>query len=179
MKTGTKSVLFGAHCFLIHPIFVMIAWIKLYGFPYHPAIWLSFFLHDIGYIGKSNMDDEEGERHVELGAKILGFLFGKKWYYFSKYHSRFHSKKDGVIYSKLCVADKLAICLEPYYIYLPRVNWSGEIIEYMNHAKNGKYQTMKLSTENQKKWFSDVCKYLKEWSYEHKDLKKDTWTPTL
>ncbi len=179
MKIGTKSVLFGAHCFLIHPFFVMAAWIKLYGFPLHPAIWLSFFFHDLGYWGKPNMDGEEGEAHVELGAKVLGFLFGKKWADFSRYHSRFYAKKDGVNYSKLCVADKLAICLEPHWLYLPRVNWSREIHEYMAQAKNGdgKYNSMKITTENQKKWFADVCNYLRKWVIEHKELKVDTWTP--
>ncbi|MBC7088707.1 MAG: hypothetical protein H5T96_09635 [Tissierellales bacterium] len=179
MKIGTKSVLFGAHCFLIHPWFVMIAWIKLYGFPLHPAIWLSFFFHDLGYLGKPNMDGEEGETHVELGAKILGFLFSKKWADFSRYHSRFYAKKDGVNYSKLCVADKLAITLEPYWLYLPRVNWTGEINEYMAQAKNndGKYNSMSITTENQKAWFKDVCDYLKKWVNEHKDLKEDLWTP--
>lgn len=222
MKIGTKSVLFGAHCFLIHPFFVMVAWIKLYGFPLHPAIWLSFFFHDLGYLGKPNMDGEEGETHVELGAKVLHLLFdgykreqkrvffpnkkeiekmqkdgwkpksqegyiltfkrrkrSMKWYSFSKYHSRFYAKKDGVNYSKLCVADKLAITLEPYWLYLPRVNWTGEINEYMAQAKNGdgKYKTMKITTESQKKWFADVCEYLRKWVNEHKELKVDTWTP--
>lgn len=195
MKIGTKSVLFGAHCFLLHPFFVMVAWIKLYGFPFHPAIWLSFFFHDLGYWGKPNMDGEEGETHVELGAKVLGFLFDKhkgtimgflskstneasyKWGNFSRYHSRFYAKKDGVNYSKLCVADKLAICLEPYWLYLPRVNWSGEINEYMAQANDGKYNSMKITTENQKKWFTDVCDYLRKWVDEHKELKVDTWTP--
>jgi hypothetical protein len=30
MKLGTKSVLFGAHCFLLHPWFVAAGWWKLY-----------------------------------------------------------------------------------------------------------------------------------------------------
>lgn len=34
MKIGTKSVLYGAHCFIIHPWFVALAWWKLYGFPW-------------------------------------------------------------------------------------------------------------------------------------------------
>jgi hypothetical protein len=179
MKIGTKSILFGAHCLLIHPFFVMVAWIKLYGFPFHPAIWLSFFFHDLGYLGKPNIDGEEGETHVELGAKILEFLFNKKWADFSRYHSRFYAKKNGVNYSKLCVADKLATTLEPYWLYLPRVNWTGEIYEYMAQTKNGdgKYKTMKITTESQKKWFADVCDYLKKWVKEHKELKVDTWTP--
>ena len=84
-----------------------------------------------------------------------------------------------VSYSKLCVADKLAITLEPHWLYLPRVNWTGEINEYMAQAKNGdgKYKTMKITTESQKKWFADVCDYLQKWVDEHKDLKTDTWTP--
>jgi hypothetical protein len=32
MKIGTKSVLFGAHCFLVHWFFVALGWWKLYGF---------------------------------------------------------------------------------------------------------------------------------------------------
>lgn len=71
MKIGTKSVLFGAHCFFLHPFFVAIAWIKLYGFPFDPRVWLAFFVHDLGYWGKPNMDGPEGERHVEFGAKVL------------------------------------------------------------------------------------------------------------
>ena len=75
MKVGTKSVLFGVHCFFLHPIFVAIAWTKLYGFPFDPRIWVAFFVHDLGYWGKPNMDGPEGETHVELGAKIMHFLF--------------------------------------------------------------------------------------------------------
>ena len=71
MKTGTKSVLFGAHCFFLHPWFVAWAWIKLYGFPLDLRIWIAFFVHDLGYLGKPNMDGPEGEAHVELGAKIM------------------------------------------------------------------------------------------------------------
>jgi hypothetical protein len=186
MKVGTKSVLFGAHCFLLHPWFVLAAWIKLYGFPLDPRLWIAFFVHDIGYLGKPNMDGAEGETHVELGAKIMG-IFGKKWADFSRYHSRFYAKKDGVNYSKLCVADKLAICLEPMWLYLPRVNWSGEINEYMKLAGKrkyegeplNKYESMVLSTETQEKWFEAMTSYLLRWVNEHKDGKIDTWTPEV
>lgn len=71
MKVGTKSVLFGAHAFWLHPWFVAAAWIKLYGFPWRPWVWIAFFVHDIGYWGCSNMDDEEGEQHPWRGARIL------------------------------------------------------------------------------------------------------------
>ena len=34
MKVGTKSVIGGAHCFLLHPIFVAWGWKRLFGFPW-------------------------------------------------------------------------------------------------------------------------------------------------
>jgi hypothetical protein len=176
MKIGTKSVLYGAHCFFIHPIFVFIAWWNLYGFPFDPRLWVAFIVHDIGYIGKPNMDGEEGETHVELGAKIMG-VFGKRWADFSRYHSRFYAKRDGVNYSKLCVADKLAICLEPSWLYLPRVILSGEVHEYIQNAVNGKYQSMNVQVPTQKEWFLGVKDYLFRWVEEHKEIKEDTWTP--
>ncbi|WP_185117491.1 hypothetical protein [Dysgonomonas sp. Marseille-P4361] len=185
MKVGTKSVLFGAHCFFIHPIFLFIAWCKLYGFPFDPRLWVAFFVHDLGYIGKPNMDGEEGETHVELGAKIMGFLFGKTWADFSRYHSRFYAKKDGVKPSKLCIADKFAICLEPAWFYLLRVNLSGEIKEYMRLAGKDKYkgetlnrdEFMNLDTGTQRGWFNSMTSYMRRWVAEHKDGKEDTWTP--
>lgn len=51
MTMGTKSLLFGVHCFFIHPFTVAIAWTRLYGFPLDPRIWLSFLVHDWGYWG--------------------------------------------------------------------------------------------------------------------------------
>lgn len=180
MKVGTKSVLFGAHCFFIHPVFVFIAWWKLYGFPWDPRLWVAFFVHDLGYWGKPNMDGPEGKSHVELGAKIMG-IFGKEWADFTRYHSRFYVKKDKVKHSKLCIADKLSITLEPHWLYLPRVNWAGEIKEYMSLAsdKQGKNASMGLPTSTQLRWFNGICKYLVKWVAEHKDGKFDTWTPEV
>jgi hypothetical protein len=74
MTIGTKSILYGAHCFLIHPFIVARAWWRLYGFPWHPLLWLSFFVHDLGYIGKPNMDGPEGKRHPFLGADIMSLF---------------------------------------------------------------------------------------------------------
>lgn len=186
MKIGTKSVLYGAHCFIIHPWFVMLAWWKLYGFPYDIRLWIAFFVHDLGYLGKPNMDGREGETHVELGARIMG-IFGKKWGDFSRYHSRFYAKKDGVQFSPLCVADKLAICLEPAWLYLHRVRWTGEINEYMNLAVRkkydgepvSKYENMNLSTKSATDWHTGMTSYLRRWVEEHKDGREDTWTPKV
>ncbi len=78
MKIGTKSVLFGAHCFFLHPWFVAAAWTKLYGFPLDLRLWVAFAVHDIGYLGKPNMDGPEGEEHPWAGAKICSWLFDTK-----------------------------------------------------------------------------------------------------
>lgn len=75
INIGTRSILFGVHQLFLHPIFVAIAWKRLYGFPKDPRLWACFFLHDVGYLGRSNMDGQEGEAHVELGARIVGRLF--------------------------------------------------------------------------------------------------------
>ena len=52
MTIGTRSVLYGAHCAVLHPWFLAVAWSKLYGFPWDVRLWASFCLHDIGYISK-------------------------------------------------------------------------------------------------------------------------------
>lgn len=174
MKIGTKSVLFGAHCFLLHPFFVAIAWTKLYGFPFDPRLWIAFFVHDIGYWGKPNMDGEEGETHVELGAKIMS-IFGKKWRDFSLYHSRYYAKKHGAQPSKLCFADKLSFCYTPRWLYLPMVNATGEIHEYLRNAKKAETEHWK-PVEGQKIWHKQLCEYMAKWVDEHKDGSIDTWT---
>jgi hypothetical protein len=79
MTVGTKSVIGGAHCFLVHPFFTLLGWARLFGFPWDPRIWFACFLHDIGYLGRPNMDGDAGEEHVILGALIMGALFGPVW----------------------------------------------------------------------------------------------------
>lgn len=187
MKIGTKSVLYGAHCFLIHPFYVAKAWRKLYGFPWDPRLWFAFFLHDIGYWGKPNMDGEEGERHPEVGAKIMGILFGAWWHDFTLLHSRFLAKKLGKQYSRLCVADKLALTLTPAWLYLPMVRWTGEIKEYMKDADmntggtvitnaNYQYDAEWHIRQEEKLWKQRVDAYVFAWVQIHKDGAVDTWT---
>lgn len=206
MKIGTRSVLFGAHCFFIHPWFVALAWYRLYGFSvvkdYYVKrthildwrLWLAFFVHDIGYLGKPNMDGPEGEEHPYLGARILGRIADGRcmgmygaWGCFVRYHSRFLAKRDALPYSTLCVADKLAVSLEPWWLYLPRVIATGEIREYMKDGEagargEGKYagepHTAKTPYQNRRDWFSRMTTYMKQWAFEHRDGKQDKWTPS-
>jgi len=187
---GARSVLFGAHQFLIHPFFLWLAWWKLYGFPTNPRLYVAFFVHDLGHLfyNSPNMDGVEGERHVEWGAAVMERWFGPFWGDFCRYHSRFRAKQDGQPFSPLCVADKLACALEPWWLYLPRVILSGEIHEYMalaggkNGSKyagepNGTYVVQQLATGTRRSWHRGMTAYLRAWVAEHQDGRADTWTP--
>ena len=197
MKIGTKSILFGVHQFAIHPLIVAISWWRLYGFPCDYRLWVAFFVHDLGYFGKPNMDGKEGEQHPELGAKIMHRLFDSGnnwlatqedtpsdlweskplrsctyWWRFTRYHSRFLAKLDGQHFSPLCVADKLAIAYTPKFIYLIQANLSGEIHEYMGGI-SGRTDGRNKS---QWQWLEDVQVYCKKWAFAHRDGNVDLWT---
>jgi len=136
MKTGTKSVLFGVHSFWFHPITVALAWYELYGMPTFKEL-VCIFIHDLGYLGKPNMDGIEGEMHPYLGAELAHRWFyknGFNWYYFVLLHSRSAAKIAGYFPSKLCWADKLCIKYDPWWFYMLRARLSGEIYEYYNDA---------------------------------------------
>jgi hypothetical protein len=197
MQLGTRSVLYGAHCLFIHPWFVAAAWFRLFGFrqvpdPYlgsvslwNPLLWLAFFVHDIGYVGKPNMDGPEGELHPAIGADILGRIAGINWWSFVFYHSRFLAKGDGAPYSMLCVADKLAVAMEPWWLYLPRVRASGEVIEYMHLAGaineqskyHGEPHAGVVTGTTDRDWFEAMTTYMRKWVAEHRDGRQDLWTP--
>ena len=149
----------------------------MYGFPWDPRLWAAFFVHDLGYFGKPNMDGAEGERHVEWGAGVMGKLFGKEWEEFTLYHSRFYAKKNEKRFSALCVADKLAICITWRWLYLFQVNLTGEVHEYMKLAdKMSDLEVVYPSPEAQRTWHSGMTKYVRSWVNEHRDGRQDTWT---
>lgn len=183
MKVGTKSVIFGAHSFLIHPFFVAAAWWKLYGFPWDPRLWAAFFFHDIGYLGKPNMDSIEGERHVLLGGRIMGWVCGAKWRDFTLCHSRHWAKRLSKPYSKLCVADKLAFVMTPAWLYLPMARASGELAEYMRVASarqsGGQFSNFELSLlkcRSPEVWLEGLRSYTRRWIEKHRDGCADHWT---
>lgn len=181
MRLGTRSVLFGAHQFIIHPIALSIAWTKLYGLPLDPRLWIAFMVHDWGYIGKHKMDDELGESHPELGAAIMR-IFGEDWYWFTLLHSRFYAGRLRRPFSRLCVADKLATCIMPSWIYLPLVILSGEVKEYMEASeKYGEEYLKRLEKTNSPyTWFACCKQYMLEWIDAHKHEAVDPWeTPWM
>jgi hypothetical protein len=131
MRIGTRSVLLGAHAFWLHGFFVAEAWRRLYGFPYNLPLWATFFLHDVGYLRKSDMEGPSGETHVYAGARIVALLFGRAWGEFCLRHSRYWVRKHGGPLSRLAAADKLAFVLTPDWLYLPMARATGELSEYM------------------------------------------------
>lgn len=173
MKVGTKSILFGVHAFWLHWAFVAWGWYKLYGWPWDPRVWVAFFVHDLGYWGKPDMDGWEGERHVLFGADVMGALFdGFKppyvWHDFCYLHSRYWAQLVNKPPSKLCYADKMAFVLTPWWLYRILANASGEIHEYMLKTGAGhKYEDVhpRVVTD-QEQWFNEgrawVLKYIKE-----------------
>lgn len=179
MRVGTKSILIGAHQFLLHPALVFLAWWKLYGFPADPRLWIAFVIHDLGYWGKPNMDGDEGEAHPKWAAARMRLWFGKEWGDLCLYHSRFYAKEHKRPFSRLCVADKLVIVMEPWWLYLPRVWASGEVHEYMRIAqgKSGsKYGNENRDTSSMRAWHRSMVDYVRAWVAEHQGMKADTWT---
>lgn len=155
MKTGTKSLLFGVHQFILHPLTVWIGWIWLYGkLPTWQEL-ICIVIHDWGYWGKTKMDDEEGERHPEFAAKIALYLFGPKYHDLCLFHSRHYARNAGQEPSLLCWADKISILCEPWWLYLPRAWASGELFEYREIAANTGFMPMSASHREWYKWIQD------------------------
>lgn len=204
MTVGTKSVLFGAHAFWLHPFFVAAAWTLLFGFPWDLRFWVAFFVHDLGYLGKPNLDGPEGEEHPRLGARIMSVFdkpqwcgidncgcvpdvltcercesAGHRWHDFSLLHSRYFAKRLGLPFSRLCVADKLSFTLTPRWLYLPMVNATGEIHEYLKMARAADTAAGFKAADyrnRQIEWHTELCRYMREWVAAHKDGAEDTWT---
>lgn len=171
MRIGTKSVLYGAHQFLIHPWFVAIGWWKLYGFPTDYRLWVAFFVHDLGYWGKQNMDGEVGETHPIWGAELMYRWFGHDWWRLCAFHSRYWCKKLSEQPSQLCYADKLSFLLEPKWIYLVRVYLTGEWQEYIDSGNKDKYYVKPNGSII--KWYNEAYRLTTLWMKENSTWTKD------
>ena len=175
MTVGTKSVLGGAHCFLVHPFFTLRGWIKLFGPPRDVRVLFACFLHDIGYVGRSDMDGESGEEHVILGARIMGWLFGPVWADECYRHSRYWSQRMGLPISRLCLADKLAFAMTPAWLYIPMARWTGELAEYMQRSKERQAgdkgftegELILLNSGNPRGWLQGLQSYTLRWVEQH------------
>ena len=173
MKIGTKSLLFGCHQFVLHPIYTYTAWARLYDKLPNFGETLAIIIHDWGYFGKSNLDGEEGEKHPEWASNIFEKIgkcvrnnihFDLGVYLFELgdlclYHSRFYAKRYEREPSKLCWADKYGTTLYGKYLWLFLATLSGELKEYMT---NDKYEIYDKKAENDSKfkWFTEYVKFI-------------------
>ena len=177
MRVGLKSILGGEHCFALHPFFVAWGWAKLYGFPWDPRLWAAFFLHDLGYLNCHQMDGDEGEKHVLLGAEIMSWLFGSKWGSECIRHSRDWCRRTGLPISRLCLADKLAFVLTPAWLYLPMARWTGELAEYRERSRARKSackgytpdEMADVNADDERRWLRGLQSYTLRWVLEHRD----------
>lgn len=150
MNIGTKSLLFGVHQFLFHPVTVGLAWRKCYNRWPRWYEWVAIICHDLGYWGKPNMDGVEGQTHPERGAEIayrisfkiarlLGYgawalQLSNKVRELSLYHSTHYAQKAGKPVSELYLPDKVSVLFDPCWLYLLRSRSSGEVYEYIQNA---------------------------------------------
>lgn len=173
MRAGSKTLLFGTHNFIIHPIFVFIAWIIRYRSLPDLSEFIAICLHDVGLWGLPNLDGEEGEMHPQRIGNWLrcismkfsdGTVIATRWQnIFEKAaqivygHSRFYAMKYDLKLSKLFQADKLAVGLYPSWLYIFLGTLSGEIDEYMIKAENGKYKVSgQFGKVDKLTWFLDL-----------------------
>lgn len=132
----------------------------LYGPVRDPRLYLTFWLHDLGVLFAA---DVEGERHGELGARIVtlvcdppatrqpvrtpwGTLSLGAWGRFTLLHSRAYARHLGVSPSRLCAADQLAIAFER--LYVTRVLASGEIWASLACAQAGQSAEVTLHLDH-------------------------------
>ena len=140
MTRGTKSLLFGVHQFILHPLLVTIAWVKLY---HNSPSWrelICIFIHDWGYWGVEDIKGVEGDKHPEFGAKIANKLFGIRYSKFILGHSTFYSIRNDIGTSKLMPPDKYWHCIIPLWFYKVLSIPSGEW-EYYRHLKHARQVT--------------------------------------
>ncbi len=151
MKIGKRSLLFGVHQFIWHPITVLLAWWKLYGRPNWRQL-VCIIIHDWGYWFSPNMDGPEGELHPEFAAKLAGKWLGKEYFYLCLLHSRHYARNLEVEPSKLCWADKLSIMYEPWWLYPPRAWASGELAEYRQVAADAGFIPLEATHREWYRW---------------------------
>jgi len=188
MKIGTKTLLFGVHQFIFHPLFVLMAWVILYRQWPRLHELAAIITHDWGYWGCGNLDGDEGENHPGIMSSLWNELWWRGWSgQFSLNvadlivgHSRFFAKQNGHPISKLFYADKLSIGFMPAWLYWLLGTLSGEIKEYM-YSLDRKYPETIRKKPSFLQWFLEVrshCTLMglsseEEWKKRVQDIAKD------
>jgi hypothetical protein len=134
-------------------------------------LWASFFVHDIGYLGKTDIEGPSGETHVYAGARVMTRLFGPVWGEFCLRHSRYWAHSHGGGLSRLAAADKLAFVLTPSWLYLPMARATGELSEYIavsqvrQRLDDGFTESERelLARGNARSWLKALQAYTRRW----------------
>jgi hypothetical protein len=152
MTIGTKSLLFGCHQFLWHPLTVALAYRRLFRRWPDAVGWLCILVHDWGYWGKTDIDGESGKKHPLLGAKIVNRVVYRMRRWFCReprivsvlvasesaerclLHSGSLARAINTSPSDICWADKFSLFYDPEWFYLLRTWASGELSEFVGHA---------------------------------------------
>jgi len=96
----------------MHPLLVLVAWIKLNrSFPSFYE-FVCIMIHDVGHVGKNYLSDvKEKHKHWELGAMLAQKLFGYKGYLMVAGHTM----QSGHKRSKLYLPDKYSWIIAPLW----------------------------------------------------------------
>jgi hypothetical protein len=167
---------------------------------------VAFFVHDLGYFGKPNMDGEEGETHPYLGAKIMHFLFDgyesiKPYKYSStdnySYRIEFHSKAfkkrkyywyNFTLYHSRFLAKKHGVkpsqlCIaDKLAIYYTPAWLYLPMVKFTGEIKEYMKDTGRNSggelkyTSDPAKWFAKIQGWVKLWVEDHKNGEIDKKT---
>lgn len=152
MRIGTKSLLFGCHQFVLHPVMVGLAWWRLYGRPTLPEA-VAIVIHDWGYWNQPNMDGPEGEEHpIWAYDRLLEFAVKRRsrvvpWCDAAmecRFHSRYQAWRFGWRPRRLCYADKLGTAMMPWPLYCLLGSITGEIREFSTARKHELYSARGL-----------------------------------
>ena len=156
MRLGRKSLLFGCHQFILHPLFVFIAWVKLnrcrnrsaihLAVRMTPAHILACIVHDWGYWWTRTMDGPDGIQHSILGANIMYTLTGSHfWYEEVLLHSSEFAGRLNMVPSNFCWVDKYATAIMPSWLWASLAYMSGEGWEYLRNRNYETYHPMPLT----------------------------------
>lgn len=183
MKIGSRSLVFGAHQVIIHPLFVLAAWVKLYGWPEWRML-IAIVIHDWGYWGSPNMDGPEGELHPIWAAKWCARRGWRAEALECLKHSRFICKSMDKLGgdtlssilcgdfrfnnepSRLCWADKLGTAYMPTGLWVFLAWLTGELREYMDQRKYEIHLGINAPTDTPWKFFARYKVIARKWAAE-------------
>ncbi len=163
MRQGTWSVLLGCHS-LVHSLVVMIAWRRHHG--RWPIWWqvVCILLHDIGHWGKDYLDDyEQKKRHGELGARVAGWLFGKKGRKLVAGHNPYAGEPSSDLY----FPDKLSWVIAPTWWMMSNTWFEPKLIRKGSTRRESAMMFKDAMRENMAGGFAERGHdiYLRQWGH--------------